>query len=467
MTVTITYDGTLSRVQITANALAAADVALVERSTDQVTWTTVRGASAWPVSSGALALTLDDYEFAPGVVNYYRVRGVQTGPSTFVGASAGSVGADGSRALAAPPGIIAGDLVLIEASTRNSGVGTVDVPTGWSPILASGNLALVGRIYDGVWAMPTVTYTGGAVNEDTIAQTAAFRNVDLAAVTTNAQLNGSAQNVAYPAVTVPQDNCTVLVLGWKQDDWPGGAATLAGMAEIGEPTSAAGNDASQVWDYQIQTAKVNIPAGSFVITGGAAAISRGAVAVFPKQAYLNEQSANITPVIDQVWIKNVSRPYLNAAFSVSTVTDPTIGGRGEAHEIIGRSLPVGITDLAANFTWEYMIRTPTEDDATKLRLLIASGDVLFVQVPAGSRLPSGYILVGQSVPRRFGPVAQLRHHRLQCREVAAPAADIVGGTSTWADVIAGFATWSDVLVTFPTWADLLGWVANPGEVIVP
>lgn len=43
----------------------------VERSTNQVTWVTVRGGASLP--SGAIAL--DDYEFAPDVLNYYRVTG--------------------------------------------------------------------------------------------------------------------------------------------------------------------------------------------------------------------------------------------------------------------------------------------------------------------------------------------------------------------------------------------------------
>lgn len=44
----------------------------VERSTDQIRWTTVRGGKSVPVVAGAFKV--DDYEFTPGVLNYYRVR---------------------------------------------------------------------------------------------------------------------------------------------------------------------------------------------------------------------------------------------------------------------------------------------------------------------------------------------------------------------------------------------------------
>lgn len=71
-----TYDETLARVRITATGFdAQADVARVERSTDAVNWTTVRGATASPVSGGALLLTVDDYEFIDEAVTFYRVTG--------------------------------------------------------------------------------------------------------------------------------------------------------------------------------------------------------------------------------------------------------------------------------------------------------------------------------------------------------------------------------------------------------
>lgn len=71
----LTYDSALSRVRVSLTAVRTAigadDTAVVQRSLDQVRWTTVRGGSS--VSVTATALPLDDYEFAPDVLNYYRV----------------------------------------------------------------------------------------------------------------------------------------------------------------------------------------------------------------------------------------------------------------------------------------------------------------------------------------------------------------------------------------------------------
>ncbi|PRX48687.1 hypothetical protein B0I33_104505 [Prauserella shujinwangii] len=70
MTLTATYDAQLSRVRLSADSLGGALAVRFERSTNQVTWSTVRGGAAVPVESGIAAL--DDYEFAADVVNHYR-----------------------------------------------------------------------------------------------------------------------------------------------------------------------------------------------------------------------------------------------------------------------------------------------------------------------------------------------------------------------------------------------------------
>jgi hypothetical protein len=52
MTLTLTYDATISRVRIAATVLGSdCDWALVERTTDAVRWATVRGGTEWPVTS--------------------------------------------------------------------------------------------------------------------------------------------------------------------------------------------------------------------------------------------------------------------------------------------------------------------------------------------------------------------------------------------------------------------------------
>lgn len=75
MTVTLTYATDLGRIRIAATLLgASATHAVVDRSLNGVTWTTVRGGTAVPVATQELALPIDDYEFIDAQLSTYRVR---------------------------------------------------------------------------------------------------------------------------------------------------------------------------------------------------------------------------------------------------------------------------------------------------------------------------------------------------------------------------------------------------------
>lgn len=209
-----------------------------------------------------------------GVFEYDSAK-VSASVATYIGAGAFATGNNASLVPALPGSIADGDTLLCYATIRNSGTGTVGTaPSGWQTLLSFGNIAILGKVYATGDTAPTVTFSGGVANADTTAQIAAFRNLPLNVVASATQLNGSAQNVAYPALTVPNNASVVIVAGWKQDDSTG-YAQLAGMTEIGETNPTAGDDASAAWDYVIQTTASNISASSFTVSGGASAISRG------------------------------------------------------------------------------------------------------------------------------------------------------------------------------------------------
>ncbi len=468
MTVTLTYDNSNAKVTISATGLAAANVATVERSVNQVVWTTVRGAGAWPVTAGAFTTPLDDYEFAPGLPNYYRVRGVETGAITFVGAGAVSTANNASVTPALPAGLVVGDLMVALVSIRNSGAGTVNTPAGWSVIRAFGNVTLFGRRNQAGDVAPTFTFAGGVLNADTIGQIAAWRRADLAPLTGADLLNGSQQNIPYPGLTITKDGCLVLVAGWKQDDWTS-VATLAGMTEVGEGIAIAGDDAAQVWDYVIQTTRANIAASSFTVTGGASAISWGATVALPHAAFLNEQLANITPVLDRVWLKSLVRPFLNRPVTVVGYSDPGRPARSTEFDVTSRTLPVSINDLRGSRRWTIQLYTATVADAQTLDFMLAAGDQMLVHVPYGSDVPGGYVTVKDTAQRHpDGRVrGKSRVFTLPLIESAPAGPDVAANISTWASVLAAYPSWDAVLALFPTWADLLGLHGSPSEVIVP
>lgn len=236
---------------------------------------------------------------------------------TYIGAGTAATAVNASVTPVAHANTAVGDLVLVFASIRNSGTGTVDTPAGWSLITGSANFAVLGHFWETGDVIPAITFTGGVANADTIGQTITFRGVEPrlndAVGAAISQLNASAQNVDYPALAVPGGNHAVVICMWKQDDNTG-VTTPAGFTAVASTTTTTGDDASQAVRYQIQTTDTDITAGTLTVSGGAAAISRSAViALRPAAAFaVQEQDtwpasvlATVTGVqhgIDQVTV---------------------------------------------------------------------------------------------------------------------------------------------------------------------
>lgn len=208
------------------------------------------------------------------------VTAVNTPDVQFVSNAPAVSGSNVSLNPTLPPFTQAGDLVLIFASSRALAA-TVDTPAGWVTLLDAGHVRVFARHYDGVWTMPTISFTGGAAGEDTIAQCCSFRGISIG-VFQSVQTNAAAQNIATPGVGGLSAARVAFWLGWKADDWTSVAPiNHPGAIEIQERTSGAGFDASQVWDYKIfRDPNETIPAATFVVSGGAAAASKGAVILF-------------------------------------------------------------------------------------------------------------------------------------------------------------------------------------------
>lgn len=478
MTVTLTYDSNLARVRVDATALAAADVATIERSVDQIQWTVCRGGSAWPCTAGAFDLTFDDYEFEDGVPNYYRVRGIETAAITFLGAGTAATGNNASVVPTLPAGLVEGDLMVCFASIRNSGTGTVNIPAveaqGWEVIWSFGttegvqrNGTLFGRRYVSGDVAPTISFSGGVANADTLARIEAWRSAGLSPVTGIDQLNASAQDVAYPALTIPQDGMLIIDGLWKQDDF---SATPSGRPEFisgGNWVSTAGDDAGMAMYYQIQTDATNLASGSHTVTGGAAAISRSVTVALAHAEFLNEQTNSITPDLDGVWLKSLRFPFLNRKVNVLDYSDIQRQDNNGVFHVLGRTLPVAVTDARGSREWTMTVWTETAGDAADLDTVLASGDLEFIHVPADCTVPGGYVVVGTTTERKTRPHAVRRHFDLPVTEVAAPKQDSMGSTATWQTVLDNYATWADLIADKATWADVLELIGSADEVIVP
>ena len=196
-------------------------------------------------------------------------------------------------------------------------------------------------------------------------------------------------------------------------------------------------------------------------------------------------TASVTPVLTSIWIKSLTRPFLNV--EITSVCMGTFGSshpiemlvpgddsvtrraRSGVFPIINRTFPIAVNDIRIGREWSMRIRTWTDAALKSIDFLFASGDVLLIQTPTGcaETIASGYITAFDAT--------YARHHRYRRRvvwdipvqEVAAPGPDIVYAEATWQTVLNQFGSWAAVLAAVPSWAALLALLPNPSEVIVP
>lgn len=226
---------------------------------------------------------------------------------TYVAAGAASTGNNATLTPAIGAGTVAGDLIVCVASIRNSGTGVPNVPTGYTSLLLSGNVRVSAKTAVGGDAAPSQSFTGGVANADTIARCFTLRGTTmaLAAQASAAQLNASAQNIAYPALNVASAQNFLLMALWKQDDATS-IATPAGWTSVGLTSTTTGDDALQQLYYQGQTTEADIIAGSAVVTGGAAAISRALMVAFAPTAYIAVQEQDVWPPRTLISVTNLT-----------------------------------------------------------------------------------------------------------------------------------------------------------------
>jgi hypothetical protein len=469
MTISVTaiYDDARGRVLIAATNLPAiATSALFEWSTDGAHWRQVRGGAAVAVAS--LAASLYDYEYTPGQLNYYRVSAVSTTTPSFVAAGTSATANNASVTPGLPSGWQEGDALLILASIRNSGTGRVVPPVGYTVVLQVDNWALFGKAAGVSESAPTVTITGGAAGADVLSQMAAFRNLDINAVSTAYQLNPSAANITYPPVAGYQASWDVILyLGWRQSSWTvPNVATLAGAIEIGETTSTAGSGAGQVWDYQIQAAPTPVVGGVFTVTGGSSAITYGAVVALPTAAYVMRSTATVTPVQSSVWLKVPAAPYLNRTVTLIDWDDINRTSRATSYSIIGKRDASAVTDLASPRTVSIDLWTTGDTETAALDLLLSLGNVLLLHIPPNCALKSMYAALGSYKYERPAHLSHNNHYTIPLTEVTMPDIAVAGNTVTWATLITNYGTWQDVINANATWAAILTLTGTPADALV-
>jgi hypothetical protein len=463
---TLSFDDAKGRVLCSATSLASTvDVALFEVSTDGIHWTTVRGGAAVAVSSNAASIY--DYEYTPGVINYYRVSAVDTALPSFVASSAAVTAVNTSVIPTLPVGWAEGDLLVTFATIRNSGAGSIVVPAGWTAMFQVDNIALLGRRATSSESNPTVNITGGVAGADVIAQMAAFRNAELVPPSTAYQLNPAGQNINYPALpAVVSTWGAALYLGWKQDDWTT-VATLAGAtAEIGDTPATAGNDAGQVWDYQLMSSAVAVAAGAFTVTGGTSVISYGATVALRAADYVTRTVNTIIPNQLATWLKFPTAPYLNRTVTLTDWHEIERTSRTSFYTVVGKRTTVASTDTHVPRAVTITLFAWDDAEVAALDLVLSVGQIALLHVCSSVALKSMYAGFGTYQFVRPAHRSHRGTYTIPLTEVNAPDPLVAGNLVSWATLVTNYATWQDVINANATWSAVLALTGSPADATI-
>lgn len=248
-------------------------------------WTTDAGDFPQDVIVGGERVTLSGITGAAGV-------------PAFVGVGATAAANNASVTAGLPAGVVSGHVVYLLASIRNRAA-SVTTPTDWTDVTGgTSNVKVFARVYDGVWSMPAVAFTGGGAGDTTLALSAAFDDTLLVDAAENLEWFDNAGDQDISAAT---QNMAVfqgqrglrLVVGHKFDDWSSVTVdpTLE-LATLSSVTSTLGNDAAMVWAYAIDTSSGDLPelTSVWTVTGGGEAVYASRVYFVPAVA----QSFTIT-----------------------------------------------------------------------------------------------------------------------------------------------------------------------------
>lgn len=205
-----------------------------------------------------------------------------------------------------------------------------------------------------------------------------------------------------------------------------------------------------VYDYEYSAGVANYYRASFLSGAG---------------AILSRTISPVTPAQTGTWLKNPLRPFLNTRVNVVGFGEVTRQSRSATFDVIGRTIPVAVTDLMSSRGTSYTIRTTSATAADTLDLMIAVGEVLFVQPPYQAAPPTMYAVPGGITRSQVAQSSAVRLLSLAAVEVARPDPSVAAVQSTWQTVVNTYATWQDLVNAKPTWSDVLQLVGSTADVV--
>lgn len=176
-------------------------------------------------------------------------------------------------------------------------------------------------------------------------------------------------------------------------------------------------------------------------------------------------TTSVTPDQTGVWLKNPLRPFLNRPVTVIDFADVTRESRSGLFDVIGRTLAIARTDLMSGRSTTVTMRVTDQSDADDLDGLIAVGEVLLLQPPGGSAVPTMYAVPFGYARARVAQTSAVRRFPLPLTECVMPDLSLAAVQSTWQTVVNTYATWADLIAAKATWNDVLQLVGSAEDVI--
>jgi hypothetical protein len=443
-----------------SSAPARATAVLLERSTDGIRFTAVRGATALPIVSGAASV--DDYEFADGVSNTYRATYLDATSPNAVGAwQAASVttsaGASASVTPTMPTGLAVGDAVFVQIANTKVTASPPIAPAGWVLLALANGMAVYGADWSASLTIPAFTVTGLASGDKVIGKVIAMRNV--ASVLGNAQgsANVAGTTIAWPAFSAIAGSASAgFIMGFSR------------TINTGVAPAVNSNDTATGYtliDWVVVAASYG--SGAFTLSGATSATSAVLQINLGLRANVSQETGTVTPALTACWIKDPLAPYLNRPVLTTGIADITNSSRSGVFDVIARTLPIAVTDLYGGRKSTLTVWTADPDSMSDLHDCQMNGATKFIHAPKGSRAAelTGYYSFGDLDKQYIADTGRSRRLVLPLTEVAAPSATLAAVTGTWNSVVTQYATWNALVAAKPTWNDVLAIVGTPTDVI--
>lgn len=468
MTITATYDDTeaLGRVRLNFSGYSTdADYATVERSTDQINWTLVRGGDKAALSGGAGHL--DDYEFQANVQNYYRVTAIDGALMQPLTSGAMAVGNNATLTPALPTGVVAGAMMVLKVAHTNTAA-SITTPTGWTRVLSgASHFGHFWKIYAPGDTAPSVAFSGGAAGDSCSAQVLGWTNAQ-APVHVQMLTNASAQNVDVPGASTNTHNRVWLMDTWKKSTASGATAPSGFGDQQGSSVTAGANPQTHLsWRTAAEADIQTVLAQTLTFSGGSAAISKSRLLYMDARPYTDQEIGSITPVVTRYRLKNPSRPGLNTFIEITDLSAITRRSRTGKFDVLGRTMPVAVTDVASSREFTFEIYVEGNSVAEDMDNRLAGGEPLFLQGPGGEDddVPTLYFVAGDVTKTRLAFGSKSITFTIPATEVAKPGATVYGDTFIWNDVVNTYADWNAVVAGVTTWSNLVDKITQQDVIV--